>query len=106
MKTYRKEWTAVINKTKYDLTDQQAEVVKNAIACNSKGIIMFKEFSLPMAYLQEFYQESKSRETIEGLPDCVLRLDGDTKLKDEGASKRIEEIKTKTREMLLKKKML
>lgn len=58
-KNYREEWTAIVNKTKYVLNEEQANLIKSAIARNNNGKILFPEFTINMAYLEEFYLSNK-----------------------------------------------
>lgn len=53
-------WIVVINKTKYSLTQNQAELLRRAINSGNRGIITFDQFSISIPYIEEFYLESKT----------------------------------------------
>lgn len=59
MKNYTEEWTAVVNNSKYILNESQANLLKQAIATNNRGVILFPEFAINLAYLEEFYLSNK-----------------------------------------------
>jgi hypothetical protein len=54
---FEEEWLVIMNtKGKYTLSKIQAQILAQAIAKGSRGIIMFKTFSIPIPYIAEFYQ--------------------------------------------------
>src|ERR1035437_4268062 len=59
MKNYHEEWTAIVNKNKYILNEDQADVIKNAVANGNRGTILFPAFSIDIAFMEEFYMSNK-----------------------------------------------
>lgn len=59
MKTYREEWTAIVNKNKYSLNEDQANLLRERMAKGDKSPIMFKEFTIFPAFVEEFYLSGK-----------------------------------------------
>jgi hypothetical protein len=55
-------WTVVINKNQYSLKENEAKILQDAIASGSRGIVLFKDFSISIPYIEEFYLDSVSYE--------------------------------------------
>lgn len=54
---FDEEWKVKLNTGgEYILSKKQSWVIQEAIASGNRGIIMFDTFSIPMAYVGEFYR--------------------------------------------------
>lgn len=58
-KNYTEEWTVVINKMKYILSEERARVVQNLIEKGKGGMVRFDDFYINIAFIQEFYLSKK-----------------------------------------------
>lgn len=56
---YIEQWTVIINKSEYTLNNSQARALHEQIASGSRGIVMFKDFTIPIPYIEEFFLASK-----------------------------------------------
>lgn len=57
---YEEEWKIKLNTGgEHYLSKKQAWVIQEAIASGNRGIIMFDTFSIPMAYIGEFYRTKR-----------------------------------------------
>jgi hypothetical protein len=57
---YEEEWVVKLNtKGEYILSKNQALLVQEAIASGSRGIVMFKTFSISVPYIAEFYRTKR-----------------------------------------------
>ena len=59
MKNYKEIWIAVVNKTKYTLNEDQANLLRERMAKGDKSPILFKEFTIFPAFVEEFYLSEK-----------------------------------------------
>lgn len=53
---YEEEWVAVVNKAKYDLSKDQALIVKQAMATGERGNVVFDSFVICIPFVSEFYR--------------------------------------------------
>jgi len=59
MKTHSEIWTVVVNKTKYVLNEEQANLLREKMVKGDKSPIMYKEFTIFPAFVEEFYLSDK-----------------------------------------------
>lgn len=72
MKNYTEEWTAIVNKSRYTLNENEAKVLQDEIAAGNRGIVIFKNFAINIAYLEEFYLSGKVYKTNYMLPSNTV----------------------------------
>lgn len=66
---YEEEWIVIMNtRGKYTLGKNQAKILQQAIATGSRGIIMFKTFSISIPYIAEFYRTRRYLKNAQQLP--------------------------------------
>ena len=53
---YEEEWIAVVNKTNYSLSKNQALIIKQAMATGERGNIVFDSFAICIPFVSEFYR--------------------------------------------------
>lgn len=93
MSTYTEEWIVVINKSKYILNDAESKVLKQEIASGNRGVVMFKDFSINIAYIEEFYLSSKKLS-----PEFLLESENKYEVSEEEkerVSQKIDEFRSK-----------
>src|SRR3990167_10661497 len=56
---YEEDWIAVVNKTEYPLSKNQALVVKEAMATGERGNIVFDSFAICIPFVSEFYRTKR-----------------------------------------------
>lgn len=67
---YEELWTAVtISKREYSLSKNQARLVQDAMARGDRGAVVFQTFTLPIAYVTDFYRESRFLKKTKALPE-------------------------------------
>lgn|SRR3990167_7257084 len=59
MKMYKEEWTVVINKSKYILNEERANILKKMIQEGKGGTVMFDDFFINIPFIEEFYLSNK-----------------------------------------------
>lgn len=58
-KNYHEEWTAIVNKTKYTLTEEQGNILREEMANGKRGIVVFDNFTINIPFVEEFYLSNK-----------------------------------------------
>lgn len=53
---YDEEWIAVVNKTDYPLSKNQALIVKQAMATGERGNVVFDSFVICIPFVSELYR--------------------------------------------------
>jgi hypothetical protein len=53
---YEEDWVAVVNKTEYPLSKNQALIIKQAMATGERGNIVFDSFAICIPFVSEFYR--------------------------------------------------
>lgn len=94
---YIEYWVVVINKTHYSLNQDQAEELSRNIKNGNRGIVVFRDFSIPIPFIEEFYLESKKLN-----PKYQLEQGEEVVISEEQRLKNLDKIK-KMREGFLKK---
>lgn len=66
---FEEEWKVVLStKGEYTLSKNQANIVKEAIANGSRGMIMFQTFAISIPYISEFYRVKRFLKDAKQLP--------------------------------------
>ena len=66
---YDEEWKVVLNTGgKYILNRVQAKVLQEQIANGGRGIVMFQTYTIPVAYIAEFYRTRRFKVGQKELP--------------------------------------
>ena len=50
-------WVVVVRGNQYELTGNQAEVLRRVITSGSRGIVWFKDFAISIPYVEEVYKK-------------------------------------------------